>query len=185
MNFTPTEIEGVVIIEPNVFGDSRGYFLESFNQKSFESAIGPVTFVQDNESRSVRGVLRGLHFQRPPFAQAKLVRCISGRVLDIAVDIREGSPTFGQHIAIELTGENKRQLFIPHGFAHGFAVLSNEAIFAYKVDNYYSPSHDDGIAWNDPEIGIDWQLSENEILLSAKDKLLKLLSITGTPFTPK
>lgn len=183
MNFTPTEIEGVVIIEPNVFGDSRGYFLESFNQKSFESAIGPITFVQDNESKSVRGVLRGLHFQRPPFAQAKLVRCISGRVLDIAVDIREGSLTFGQHIAIELTGENKRQLFIPKGFAHGFAVLSDEAIFAYKVDNEYSPSHDDGIAWNDPAIGIDWQLSENEILLSAKDKGLKPLSESGTPFS--
>lgn len=183
MNFILTEIEGVVVVEPNVFGDSRGYFLESFNQKLFESVCGPVTFVQDNESKSVRGVLRGLHFQRPPFAQAKLVRCISGRVLDIAVDIRKGSPTFGKYITIELTGENKRQLFIPKGFAHGFVVLSDEAIFAYKVDNEYSPSHDDGIVWNDPEIGIDWQLPENEILLSAKDKLLKPLSESGTPFS--
>jgi dTDP-4-dehydrorhamnose 3,5-epimerase len=185
MNFTPTEIEGVVIIEPNVFGDSRGYFLESFNQKLFESFVGPITFVQDNESKSVRGVLRGLHFQRPPFDQAKLVRCISGCVLDIAVDIRKGSSTFGKYIGIELTAENKRQLFIPKGFAHGFAVLSDEAIFAYKVDNYYSPTHDDGIAWNDPEIGIDWQLAEKEIMLSAKDKLLKPLSESGTPFSMK
>lgn len=182
MNFIPTEIPEVVIIEPKVFGDHRGYFFESYNQKAFEAAIGPVTFVQDNESRSMRGVLRGLHFQRPPYTQAKLVRCISGRVLDVAVDIRKGSPTYGQSVAIELTGENKKLLFIPRGFAHGFVVLSEEAVFAYKVDNDYAPSHDDGIAWNDPELAIDWQIPAEEVQLSGKDQLLKFLAEKESPF---
>ncbi len=182
MNFIPTEIPEVVIIEPKVFGDHRGYFFESYNQKAFEAAIGPVTFVQDNESRSMRGVLRGLHFQRPPYTQAKLVRCISGRVLDVAVDLRNGSPTYGKSVKIELTGEDKRQLFIPRGFAHGFVVLSEEAIFAYKVDNDYAPSHDDGIAWNDPELAIDWQIPAEEVQLSGKDQLLKSLAEKESPF---
>ncbi len=182
MIFIPTELPEVVIIEPKVFGDHRGYFFESFNQKAFEAAIGPVTFVQDNESRSTRGVLRGLHYQRPPFTQAKLVRCILGSVLDIAVDIRKGSPTYGKSVAIELTGENKRQLFVPRGFAHGFVVLSEEAVFAYKVDNEYAPTHDDGIAWNDPQLSINWQIPAKEVQLSGKDLLLKTLAEKESPF---
>ncbi len=142
MRFIRTEIPEVVIIEPIVFGDSRGYFLESFNQNEFEKNIGKVSFIQDNESKSSKGVLRGLHFQKPPFSQAKLVRCIEGTVLDIVVDIRKGSPTYGDHVSIELTGENKKQLFIPRGFAHGFVVLSETAVFAYKVDNRYAPEYD-------------------------------------------
>ena len=176
MNFINTLIPGVIIIEPKVFGDARGYFFESFNQDEFYSNIGEYQFVQDNESRSSRGVLRGLHFQKPPYTQAKLVRCIEGEVLDVAVDIRKGSHTFGQHISVLLSGENKRQLFIPRGFAHGFAVLSEYATFAYKVDNVYAPSHDSGILYNDPALNIDWQLKDSEILLSEKDKNQKLLS---------
>lgn len=170
MKFIATDIEEVVLIEPSVFGDSRGYFLESYNQKKFEEAIGKISFVQDNESKSSKGVLRGLHFQNPPFAQAKLVRCIEGEVLDVAVDIRKNSSTFGKHISVLLTGENKRQVFVPRGFAHGFVVLSETAIFAYKVDNWYSPEHEDGLLWNDTSLNIDWGIPSSEVKLSEKDK---------------
>lgn len=171
MTVTKTAIEGVLILEPEVFGDERGYFFESFNEERFRAATGIEThFVQDNESRSKHGVLRGLHFQRPPYAQAKLVRVVRGRVLDVAVDIRTGSPTYGKHIAVELSEDNHRQLFIPKGFAHGFVVLSDEAIFQYKCDEYYHPESECGIAWNDPEIGIDWGMAESEITLSEKDR---------------
>lgn len=170
MNILKTDIEGVVILEPTLFGDARGYFFESFSRRRFEEAVGAVDFVQDNESKSSRGVVRGLHFQRGGFAQAKLVRVIEGLVLDVAVDIRRGSPTFGHHVAVELSGENYRQLFIPRGFAHGFAVLSDSALFQYKCDNYYAPQHEGGIAWNDPALGIDWRIPPEEILLSEKDR---------------
>lgn len=170
MRVINTDIEGVVIIEPEVFGDSRGYFMESFSERDFHKHVAPVKFVQDNESRSRYGVVRGLHYQREPYAQSKLVRCVVGRVLDVAVDIREGSPTYGKHVAVELSAENHRQLFIPKGFAHGFAVLSQEAIFAYKCDEFYHPEAEAGIAWNDPKIGIDWRLPEGDIILSDKDK---------------
>lgn len=169
MNFIKTEIEGVVIVEPKVWGDARGYFFESFKEKEFEEAIGKVKFVQDNESRSSYGVLRGLHFQKEPYAQAKLVRVVLGAVLDVAVDLRQGSPTFGKHVAVELTGENHRQLFIPRGFAHGFSVLSKEAVFQYKCDNYYHPEAEGSIAWNDPDIAIDWRIPASDVILSAKD----------------
>lgn len=182
MQFIKTELEGCVIIEPKVFGDQRGYFFESFNQKQFEENVGKVNFIQDNESRSSFGVLRGLHFQLPPYNQAKLVRCIEGEVLDIAVDLRKESPTFGQHVAVKLSDENKRQLFVPRGFAHGFVVLSKSAIFSYKVDNWYAPEHDSGIVWNDPQLGIDWQIDLSAILLSEKDKALKNLAETEIPF---
>jgi dTDP-4-dehydrorhamnose 3,5-epimerase len=176
MNFVKAAIDGVWIIEPKVIADARGYFMESYKQNLFEQHVGKISFVQDNESKSVRGVLRGLHYQLPPFAQSKLVRVISGAVLDVAVDIRKKSPTFGKYVAVELTSENKRQLFIPHGFAHGFLVKSAEAIFAYKVDNVYSPQCERGIRFNDPAIGIDWGMSEGELLLSEKDRSAKLLS---------
>jgi len=182
MKFVNTPIEGLVIIEPTVFGDNRGYFLESYNKKKFEEAIGKVSFVQDNESKSAKGVLRGLHFQKPPFAQAKLVRCIEGSVLDVAVDIRKGSPTYGKHVAIELTGENKRQLFVPRGFAHGFSVLSDSAVFAYKVDNIYAPESDWGIRYDDKELNIDWGLNKEEVQLSVKDKNLTFFKDFETPF---
>lgn len=169
MKFIKTKISDLVIIEPNVFGDKRGYFLESYNQVAFEKNIGRITFVQDNESRSSKGVLRGLHFQKPPFAQAKLVRCIEGEVLDIAVDLRKDSETYGQHVTVLLSGENKRQLFVPRGFAHGFVVLSKSAILAYKVDNYYHKESDRGIAYDDKELNIDWGLPEDELKLSNKD----------------
>ncbi len=182
MNFIKTEIEGLTIIEPKVFGDSRGYFFESFNQKQFEENIGVVNFVQDNESRSSYGVLRGLHFQKPPFNQAKLVRCIEGEVLDVAVDLRKDSPTYGKYISVILSDENKRQFFVPRGFAHGFVVLSKSAIFSYKVDNWYAPDHDSGIAWNDPNLNIDWHIDHKDVLLSEKDKELKKLSETEVPF---
>ncbi|MDQ1772728.1 dTDP-4-dehydrorhamnose 3,5-epimerase [Labilibaculum sp. A4] len=182
MEFIKTEIPEVVIIEPKVFGDDRGYFFESFNQKEFEENIGVVNFVQDNESKSSRGVLRGLHFQKPPFNQAKLVRCIEGEVLDVAVDLRKDSATYKKYVAVKLNGENKRQLFVPRGFAHGFVVLSEEATFAYKVDNWYAPSHDAGIIWNDEEIAVDWQIAAEEVQLSGKDKLLKPLAETENPF---
>ncbi len=182
MNFIKTNIEGLTIIEPKVFGDARGYFFESFNLKQFEENVQKIEFVQDNESRSSYGVLRGLHFQKPPFDQAKLVRVIEGKVLDVAVDLRKDSPTYGQHLCVELSDENKKQFFIPRGFAHGFVVLSKSAIFSYKVDNWYAPDHDSGIAWNDPDLNIDWQIDHNDVLLSEKDKGLKILSETEIPF---
>jgi dTDP-4-dehydrorhamnose 3,5-epimerase len=182
MNFIKTKISDLVIIEPNVFGDDRGYFLESYNQAEFEKSIGNITFIQDNESKSSKGVLRGLHFQRPPFAQAKLVRCIEGVVLDVAVDIRKNSNTYGMHVAVELSGENKRQLFVPRGFAHGFVVLSEFATVAYKVDNTYAPKEEGGILWNDPQLKVDWQLNEKEVQLSEKDENLSFFSEFETPF---
>jgi dTDP-4-dehydrorhamnose 3,5-epimerase len=183
MKFIETKISDLIIIEPSVFGDSRGYFLESYNQKKFEEFIGNISFVQDNESKSSKGVLRGLHFQKPPFAQAKLVRCIEGKVLDIAVDIRKDSKTYRQHIAVELSGENKRQLFVPRGFAHGFLVLSDTAVFAYKVDNTYAPEFDAGIRWNDKELNIQWDMEDSEVLVSEKDAELPFLSEFESPFT--
>ncbi|HBG40969.1 MAG TPA: dTDP-4-dehydrorhamnose 3,5-epimerase, partial [Porphyromonadaceae bacterium] len=170
MTIIPTTIPSVVIIEPKVFGDERGYFFESFSEKIFREKVCDTHFVQDNESKSSYGVLRGLHFQKPPFAQAKLVRVIKGAVLDVAVDIRKGSPTFGQHVAVELTAENKRQLFLPRGFAHGFVVLSPETLFQYKCDEYYHPESEGGIRWDDPSLKIDWKIAEKDILLSEKDK---------------
>ena len=169
MKVISTHIEGVVIIEPEVFGDNRGYFMESWSQERFDNEVRPTRFVQDNQSKSRYGVVRGLHFQKGHFAQSKLVRVAQGRVLDVAVDIRRGSPTFGQHIAVELSDENHRQLFIPRGFAHGFAVLSTEAVLQYKCDNYYSPQNEGAIAWNDPTIGVDWHLPQEDIILSEKD----------------
>lgn len=170
MNVIDTEIEGVKIIEPRIFGDARGYFFESFNSKDFVLQTGvQVHFVQDNESKSRYGVIRGLHFQRPPYAQSKLVRVVSGKVLDVAVDIRQGSPTYGRHVAVELTGENHRQLFLPKGMAHGFAVLSNEVVFQYKCDEYYNPQSEGAIAWDDPMLAIDWRLPKADVVLSEKD----------------
>ena len=171
MKFIPQSIPEVLLIEPTVHGDKRGYFVETFRQNLFEDVLGyQVNFVQDNESKSTKGVLRGLHYQLPPYTQAKLVRVIEGSVLDVAVDIRKSSPTFGQHVAVELMAEDKRQLFVPHGFAHGFVVLSDSATFAYKVDNYYAPRHDRGIAFNDKDLAIDWQLPIDILQLSDKDK---------------
>ena len=170
MKVIETALEGVVILEPELHRDARGYFFESYSQKLFDRSVRPVRFVQDNESRSSYGVLRGLHFQRGEHAQGKLVRVISGTVLDVAVDIRRGSPTFGRHVAVELSGENKRQLFIPRGFAHGFAVLSEEALFQYKCDNFYAPQSEGAIAWDDPDLGIDWQIPADKVILSEKDK---------------
>ena len=171
MKFTPQSIPDVLLIEPTIHSDGRGYFTETFRQDLFEDAIGyKVNFIQDNESKSTKGVLRGLHYQLLPYTQAKLVRVIEGSVLDVAVDIRKSSPTFGQHVAVELTAQNKHQLFAPHGFAHGFVVFSDSATFAYKVDNYYSPNHDRGIAFDDDQLKIDWQLSAEELQLSDKDK---------------
>ena len=164
-----TDIEGVVVISPRIFKDDRGYFFESFNQKEFSEYVGPVSFVQDNESRSAYGVVRGLHFQKGEHAQAKLVRVISGRVLDVAVDLRPGSPTYGRHVAVELSGENHLQLFIPRGFAHGFSVLSEEAVFQYKYDTFYCPTSEGDVAWNDTDIGIDSKLPPEDVVLSAKD----------------
>jgi len=179
MKFIKTDIPEVILIEPKVHGDERGYFFESFRQDKLEEFLGyKINFCQDNESKSKRGVLRGLHYQLPPFAQTKLVRVISGRVLDVAVDIREGSPTFGKFVAVELSSENKRQLFIPRGFAHGFVTLSREAVFSYKVDNYYSKECDRGIAYDDKMIGIDWDLKNDELQLSAKDKIQPKLNET-------
>ncbi len=177
-----TAIDDVKIIEPRIFNDARGYFFESFSQRDFEEKVGKVNFVQDNESKSSRGVVRGLHFQKPPFAQAKLVRVVKGRVLDVAVDIRKGSPTFGKYVAVELTEDNHRQFFIPRGFAHGFAVLSEIAVFQYKCDNYYAPQSEGAIAWDDPDLGIDWQLNTDDILLSEKDSNHPLLKDIDSPF---
>lgn len=176
MKFTEQTLSGVWVIEPKVFNDDRGYFMESYKQNLFEQHIGTVDFIQDNESKSTRGVLRGLHYQTGIYAQAKLVRALMGRVLDVLVDLRQSSPTFGKSIAIELTDENKKQLFVPRGIAHGFLVLSDEAIFSYKVDNVYSPEHEASLLWNDPTINIDWGMDHSKLVLSAKDKLGKLFS---------
>jgi dTDP-4-dehydrorhamnose 3,5-epimerase len=170
MNIIDTEIQGVFIIEPKVFGDTRGYFFESFSKKEFDSKIGPVEFVQDNESKSCYGVVRGLHFQKPPHAQAKLVRVVKGKVLDVAVDLRKDSPTYGKHVAVELSEDNHRQVFIPKGFAHGFSVLSEEAVFQYKCDDYYAPETEGAVAWNDPDLNIDWRVPADMMILSEKDK---------------
>ena len=170
MNVIKTDIEGVVIIEPRIFTDARGYFFESFSQRDFDKQVRQVSFVQDNESKSSYGVLRGLHFQKPPFAQSKLVRVIKGAVLDVAVDIRKGSPTFGRHVAVELTEDNHRQFFIPRGFAHGFSVLTPEVIFQYKCDNFYAPQSEGALAWDDPDLGIDWRIPADRVILSEKDK---------------
>lgn len=182
MNILDTEIPEVKIIEPNVFGDHRGYFFESFSQKEFEEKVCKTTFIQDNESKSKYGVLRGLHFQKGEKAQSKLVRVVQGSVLDVAVDIRKGSPTFGKHVTVELNDENKRQMFIPRGFAHGFVVLSETVIFQYKCDNYYAPEAEAGIAWDDPELGIDWKVAAEDILLSEKDKKNPILSKSDALF---
>ena len=170
MKIIETAIEGVVIIEPRLFKDERGYFFESFSQREFEEKIRKISFVQYNESKSSYGVLRGLHFQKPPYAQSKLVRVIKGAVLDVAVDIRKGSPTFGKHVAVELTEENHLQLFIPRGFAHGFSVLSQEVIFQYKCDNFYAPQSEGALAWDDSDLNINWRIPTNQIILSEKDK---------------
>ncbi|MCD8408195.1 dTDP-4-dehydrorhamnose 3,5-epimerase [Tenacibaculum dicentrarchi] len=186
MKFIKTEIAGVVIIEPTIFKDERGYFYESFSQEKFNANIGEnigaTNFIQDNESKSTFGVLRGLHFQKPPFAQAKLVRCNKGKVLDVVVDLRKKSATYGKHVSIFLSEENKKQLFVPRGFAHGFVVLSEEAIFSYKVDNKYAPSHEDGILCNDKTLNIDWNISQEKIILSAKDEILGTFKNFNSPF---
>ena len=183
MQYISLPIAGLFIIEPKIFHDARGYFFESFSQREFDANIGVVRFVQDNESQSVRGVIRGLHFQRPPYTQAKLVRCTSGRVLDVAVDIRVGSPTFGQHVAVELSGDNRRQFFIPHGFAHGFSVLSETAVFQYKCDNFYHPEAEGGLALLDSALGIDWQIPAAEAILSDKDTKHPFLKDFHSPFS--
>lgn len=183
MEVIKTDIEGVVIIEPRIFKDARGYFFESFSQREFEEKVGHVTFVQDNESMSSYGVMRGLHFQRQPFTQAKLVRCVRGKVLDVAVDIRKGSPTYGKHVAVELTEDNHRQFFIPKGFAHGFAVLSETAVFQYKCDEFYHPEADGGISILDGSLGIDWRIPTEQAVLSEKDTKHPLLKDFSSPFT--
>ena len=175
MNVIETEIPGVVVIEPRVFEDPRGYFFESFSQRDFDSQVREVKFVQDNESKSSYGVLRGLHFQKPPHAQSKLVRVVKGSVLDVAVDIRKGSPTFGKYVAVELSEQNHRQFFIPRGFAHGFVVLTDEVVFQYKCDNFYAPQSEGAVAWNDPDLNIDWKVPADKILLSDKDRRHPLL----------
>lgn len=187
MEIIQTDIEGVLIIEPRVFDDARGYFIESFSQREFDDKVAPILghsvhFVQDNESMSSYGVMRGLHFQRPPFTQSKLVRCVKGAVLDIAVDIRKGSPTFGRHVAVELTEDNHRQFFVPRGFAHGFAVLSDTAIFQYKCDEFYHPEADGGISIQDPSLGIDWRIPAEKAILSEKDTKHPTLAEFDSPF---
>ena len=179
MNIIETPIPGVVIIEPHLFLDARGYFFESFNQREFEEKVCKTTFVQDNESKSSYGVIRGLHFQKPPFAQSKLVRVVKGAVLDVAVDIRKDSPTFGRHVTVELTEDNHRQFFIPRGLAHGFSVLSEEVIFQYKCDNFYAPQSEGAIAWDDPDLGIDWRIPADKVVLSEKDRHHPLLRQTS------
>ncbi len=170
MNVIKTAIDGVFILEPRLFEDARGYFFESFNQREFEEKVAPVVFVQDNESKSSYGVVRGLHYQKPPYTQSKLVRVVKGAVLDVAVDVRKCSPTFGQHVAVELTGENHRQFFIPRGFLHGFSVLSEEVVFQYKCDNFYAPASEGAVAWDDPDLGIDWRIPAEQVILSEKDR---------------
>ncbi len=183
MEIIKTGIEGLLILEPRIFKDARGYFFESFSQREFEEKVGSVHFVQDNESMSSYGVMRGLHFQRPPYTQSKLVRCVKGAVLDVAVDLRQGSPTYGQHVAVELTAENHRQFFIPKGFAHGFAVLSETAIFQYKCDKFYHPEADDGISILDKSLGIDWRIPTDKAILSDKDTRHGMLADFQSPFT--
>lgn len=183
MNVIETGIEGLLILEPRIFQDARGYFFESFSQREFEEKVGTVRFVQDNESMSTYGVMRGLHFQRPPYTQTKLVRCVSGRVLDVAVDIRLGSPTYGQHVAVELSAENHRQFFISKGFAHGFAVLSETAVFQYKCDEFYHPEADDGISILDGSLGIDWRIPADKAILSERDTRHGMLADFQSPFT--
>ena len=182
MEVIQTNIKGVVIIEPRLFKDDRGYFFESYSERDFNKQVGEIHFVQDNESKSSYGVMRGLHFQRPPFTQSKLVRCVKGAVLDVAVDIRKGSPTYGQHVAVELSEDNHRQFFIPRGFAHGFAVLSPEAIFQYKCDNFYHPEADGGISILDTSLGIDWRIPTEHAILSEKDTKHPLLKDFDSPF---
>ena len=182
MEVKKTKIEGVAIIEPKVFKDARGYFFESFSQREFEEKVRKISFVQDNESMSSYGVMRGLHFQCPPFTQSKLVRCVKGRVLDVAVDIRKGSPTYGQHVAVELTEDNHRQFFVPRGFAHGFAVLSETAVFQYKCDNFYAPQADGGISIKDESLNIDWRIPTGDALLREKDTLHVCLNDFDSPF---
>lgn len=182
MNVIQTAIDGVVIIEPRVFRDERGYFFESFSQREFDEKVRMINFVQDNESMSSYGVMRGLHFQRPPFTQSKLVRCVKGAVLDVAVDIRKGSPTYGRHVAVELTEDNHRQFFVPRGFAHGFAVLSETAVFQYKCDNFYAPEADGGISIKDDSLSIDWKIPTESALLSDKDTRHALLREFDSPF---
>ena len=182
MEVIKTAIDGLYIIEPRVFSDSRGYFFESFSQREFDEKVGPITFVQDNESMSGYGVMRGLHFQRPPFTQSKIVRCVKGAVLDVAVDIRKGSPTYGQHVAVELSEDNHRQFFISKGFAHGFAVLSETAIFQYKCDEFYHPEADGGISILDDSLGIDWRIPTDKVILSDKDTRHPLLRDFDSPF---
>lgn len=182
MKIILTKIEGVVIIEPRLFQDDRGYFFESYSEKDFNREVREIHFVQDNESKSSYGVMRGLHFQHPPFTQSKLVRCVKGAVLDVAVDIRKGSPTYGQHVAVELTEDNHRQFFIPRGFAHGFAVLSPEAVFQYKCDNFYHPEADGGISILDSSLGIDWRMPTDHAILSEKDTRHPLLKDFDSPF---
>ena len=183
MKFIETKISDLIIIEPTVFVDARGHFLESYNQKKFEEVVGITSFVQDNESKSSKGVVRGLHFQKPPYEQSKLVRCIEGEVLDVAVDIRKNSKTYGKHVQVLLSGDNKFQLFVPRGFAHGFLVLSDNATIAYKVDNIYAPDHDAGIRWNDKELNIQWGLEDSEVIISGKDAELPFFSKFESPFT--
>lgn len=182
MEVIKTAIDGLVIIEPKVFKDARGYFFESFSQREFEQKVRKINFVQDNESMSSYGVMRGLHFQRPPYTQSKLVRCVKGRVLDVAVDIRKGSPTYGEHVAVELSEDNHRQFFVPRGFAHGFVVLSETAIFQYKCDNFYAPEADRGINIKDESLGIDWQIAMEDALLSEKDLKHLCLKDFDSPF---
>lgn len=182
MNVIKTDIEGVVIIEPNVFCDQRGYFFESYSKCEFDEKVRPINFVQDNESMSTKGVMRGLHFQRPPFTQSKLVRCVKGIVLDVAVDIRKGSPTYGNYVTVELTEDNHRQFFVPRGFAHGFAVLSDVAVFQYKCDNYYHPEADGGISIADETLGIDWRIDLKGAILSEKDLKHPFLKDFDSPF---
>ena len=183
MNVIETDIPGVVVIEPRIFKDERGYFFEAFNEREFAEKVRPVHFVQDNESRSVKGVVRGLHFQKPPYAQSKLVRVVKGEVLDVAVDIRKGSPTFGKSVAVKLSADNHLQVFIPRGFAHGFCVLSDEAVFQYKCDNYYAPQSEAAVAWDDTEVAVDWQLPLESIILSDKDRNHPSLREADIPFT--
>ena len=182
MEVIKTEIDGVVIIEPRIFCDERGYFYESFSQREFEEKVCRTVFVQDNQSKSSYGVLRGLHFQKPPYAQSKLVRCIKGAVLDVAVDIRKGSPTYGKYVAVELTEDNHRQFFVPRGFAHGFAVLSDEAVFQYKCDNFYTKESEGAVAWDDATLAIDWHLPLDKVILSDKDKKSLPLAEADIPF---
>lgn len=182
MEIIPSHIQGPLIIEPKILFDSRGYFFESYNARQFGRQIAPVTFVQDNESCSTHGVVRGLHFQRPPFTQAKLVRCISGTVIDVALDIRKGSPTYGKYVAVELSGDNHRMFFVPYGFAHGFAVLSDRAVFQYKCDNFYNPESEGGISILDKTLGIDWKVNPDDIILSEKDTRHPMLADFESPF---